>query len=413
MPPLSDQAKSARMPSQETMLLDLIQRLRKNCAGRLAVHIHLSKLSRAYGRERYAQIALESFSTFVSGFEGQLFPFSNGDMVFVSKNTPPAQLEKVIERIEQLFSLDPLLQQYEPGGQSAFCTWYDLEHDYDMLLAEVQTLHAEAEHRQEQAAANTTPPEKETVPIQPALLSKLEYALETADVTNLAHRQMVCTLIDDAPPQPLFEEIFVSIGDLQRIVTPGVDLSANVWLFRYLTQTLDKRIIRMLLHDGSSIEKPFSLNLNVATILSPDFAKFETVITPQLRGKLVIEMNKLDVFADMGAFLFARDYLRDHGFRLCLDGLTHHTLPYYDRSHLGFDLIKLYWAPGAVEDILPSMIPDVRNIIRETGQAHTILCRCDSPRAIDLGQELGIVMFQGYEVDKRLEASRLRIPLRV
>jgi len=410
---MPDQARSPRAPSQEMMLLDLIQRLKKSRMGRLAIQLHLSKLSRAYGRERYSEIALESFTSYVSGIEGQLFVLEGGDLFFLSKNATPSMLESAIERVEQLFSLDPLLQQNDVNGQPAFCTWYDLERDYELLLATAQTILDEAEHRHAQEIAAAPVEEKEIKPIQPALLSKLEYALETADVTTLAHRQMVCTILDEQPPQPLFEEIFISIEDLQRVVTPGVDLSANVWLFRYLTQTLDRRVMRMLIHDGAAITRPFSLNLNVATILTPDFAKFEAVITPQLRKRLVIEMNKLDIFSDMGAFLFARDYLRDHGFRLCLDGLTHHTLRYYDRSNLGFDLIKLYWAPGAVEDILPSMIPEVRNIIKDTGQAHTILCRCDNERAIATGQELGIVMFQGYEVDKRIESARLNRPLRV
>lgn len=395
------------------MLLDLVQRLNRQRAGRMGVHIHLSKLSQTYGRERYAQIAVESFSHYVSGFEGQLFVLENGDLFFLSKNTSTASLENAVGRLQQLFSQDPLLQQHEENGRSAFCTWYNLEEDYDALLDKVQELLRRAEDQRELAETAFIAIEREIEPIQPALLSRLEKALETADVSMLARRQMVCTIIDEMNPSPIFEEIFVSIDDLQRVVTPGVDLSANIWLFRYLTQTLDKRLMRMLVRDGLKSKMPFSLNLNVATVLTPEFAKFETIITPQLRGRLVIEMNKLDVFADMGAFLFARDYLHDHGFRLCLDGLTHHTLRYYDRGNLGFDLVKLFWAPHAVDDMLPSMIPEVRNIVMDTGQAHTILCRCDDARAIETGQELGIVMFQGHEVDRRLEQSKLRQPLRV
>lgn len=398
-----------RTPSQETMLLDLVQRLEKRRMGRFAVHIHLSELSNAYGRDRYTEIARESFSRYVSGFQGQLFPLQNGDLFFVSKDTPRPRLEESVTHLQQLFSLDPLLQRKDERGRAAFATWYSLWDDYEDLLRKAEEILREAETREEEKRRSAFLLSEEAQPIGPAILSKLEQSLETADVSSLARRQTVCTIIEGHLPQPLFEEIFISMDDLQQVVTPGIDLSANVWLFRYLTRTFDKRLMRMLLRDGIRTNRPFSLNLNVATVLTPEFATFEAAIAPQLRGRLVIEMNKLDVFSDMGAFLFARDYLHDHGFRLCLDGLTHHTLRYYDRAMLGFDLVKLFWAPGAVEDMLPAMMPEVRAAVRDTGQANTILCRCDSPRAIETGQELGIVMFQGFEVDRILgEASPLK-----
>ncbi|HAX91878.1 MAG TPA: hypothetical protein DCY07_06700 [Rhodospirillaceae bacterium] len=402
-----------RPPSQEMMLMDLIQRLDRLRVGRIALHIHFSKLSNAYKRDSYIQIATESFTILASGFEGQLFYLSNRDLFFVVKGATTTMLEVAVERIRLLFTQDPLLETRDAKGGNGFCTWYEVETEYDELDEHVRKILREADAaRMKQEAENDAAPTLARTPLRPNALERLEGLLENVDVTNIARRQTVCTIIDKADPQPLFEEIFISIEDLQNVVTPGVDLASNTWLFRYLTQTLDRRIMLMLIRDGVSSARPFSLNLNVATILSPEFAKFEAIITPQLRGRLVIEMNKLDVFSDMGAFLFARDYLHDHGFRLCLDGLTHHTLPYYDRGKMGFDLMKLYWTPNALDDMLPSMIPEIRNMIMDTGQAHTILCRCDDERAVNTGQELGIVMFQGRHVDRALAAARIAVPSR-
>ncbi len=388
------------------MLLDLVVRLDKLRAGRLAAHIHLSKLSKAYNSDRYMRIAIDSFNNYVAGFEGHLFPLKNGDLFFIAKDVTSTLLETAVNRIRLLFSQDPLLEQRGPRGGSAFCTYYNLEVDYADVLTLARTLSADVDKAAALAQDHPPKPLAQATPVRPEILSRLEHSLENVDVTNITRRQTVCTIIEGQEPQPLFEEIFISIEDLQRVVTPGIDLAANTWLFRYLTQTLDRRVMLMLIRDGISTSRPFSLNLNVSTILTPEFARFETIISPQLRGRLVIEMNKLDVFSDMGAFLFARDYLHDHGFRLCLDGLTHHTMPFYSRSKLGFDLIKILWAPNALDIILPSMLPDIRNIIMETGQAHTILCRCDDETAIRVGQELGIVMFQGRYVDKALVSTR-------
>lgn len=387
--------------------MDLVQRLDRLREGRIALHIHFSKLSKAYNRERYVRIAAEAFSSYVSGFEGHIFQLTNGDLVFIAKDVTMTLLEASVDRIRTLFTQDPLLETYTIKGVSKFCSWYDLTKDYDELVNVTRDLFREA--------SSVIPPSANApVPqiVGPDTLSRLEQCLENVDVTNIARRQTVCTLIDDVNPQPLFEEIYVSITDLQNIVAPDTDLGANTWLFRYLTRTLDQRIMLMLMRDGVTSTRPFSLNLNIETVLTPEFAKFETIITPQLRGRLVIELNSLDVFSDMGAYLFARDYLHDHGFRLCLDGLSHHTLPYFSRTQLGFDLIKLNWTPNALDDLLPSMKPAVRNLIMETGQAHTILCRCDDERAINLGHELGIVMFQGRQVDRLLNAARIPVSSR-
>lgn len=395
-----------RPPTQELMLLDLIQRLERLRSGRIAIHLHLSRLSRAYNRDQYLRIATDSFALYVSGFEGQLFPLECGDLFFVAKDATRTLLEAAVARIQQLFSQDPMIQPHSLQGDSGFCTWYVLTDDYDKLLGKVQELLRGAEIEREREASVFIPYKKPLEPIGPELLNRLEQALGNVDVSNIARRQTVCTLIDSNKPQPLFEEIFVSIDDLEKAVTPGVDLASNVWLFRYLTQTLDRRVMHMLIRDGVNSSRPFSVNLNVATVLAPEFAKFESVITPQLRGRLVIEMNKLDVFSDMGAFLFARDYLHDHGFRLCLDGLTHHTLPYYNRAKLGFDLVKLFWTPSGLDDMLPSQFPEVRGLVMDNGQAHTILCRCDDTRAVETGQDLGIVMFQGRYVDQLMERAK-------
>jgi len=406
---MTDDSNTYRTPTNEMLLLDLLQRLSKFRAGRIVVHLHFSELSSAFRHEPYIRIATESFTAFVNVFEGHLIQLENKDVFFLAKDATVTALDAAVDRVRLLFSQDPLLETYTIKGESRFCTFYDLSKDYDELTQVAQTIYQEALQRMSYRGASKPP---ELNPIHPSILSRLEHSLETVDVTNIARRQTICTLIDNVNPQPLFEEIYISIGDLQNIVAPGINLGSDPWLFRYLTQKLDHRIMLMLIRDGVTSTRPFSLNLNVSTILTPEFAKFESIITSQLRGRLVIEMNKLDVFSDMGAFQFARDYLHDHGFRLCLDGLTHHTLPHYDRSKLGFDLIKLNWTPNALDDMMPSMFPEVHRLILETGQAHTILCRCDDEHAINTGRDLGIVMFQGRHVDKLLTAARISVPSR-
>jgi hypothetical protein len=368
--------------------------------GRIGLHIHFSQLSQAYKQERYIRIATEAFGNYISGFEGFLFPLKNGDLFYVAKDVTATVLKTSAERIRLLFSQDALAEAYTERGEPAFYTLYDLEKDYDTLLKTMQSFLPKLSSLPSLTEQFNTQKGKE--PIHPGMLSKIELALETTDVSSLARSQTVCTLIDPTPPQPLFEEIYISIEDLQKAILPQHDITSNYWLFRYMTQTLDQRVIQMLMRSDFTSTRPFSLNLNVQTVLSPEFSKFESIVTAQLRGRLVIELDIVDVISNMGAFIFARDYLHDHSFRLCLDGLTQHNLPFYSRSELGFDLMKILWTPNGLDTIQTSMLPEVRRIIMDSGQAHMILCRCDSDQAIKIGQDLGIVMFQGRAIDRQL-----------
>lgn len=391
-------------PPQETALLDTARRLGKLRQGRIAVHIHLSNLNASYRREHYLRIATDLFTSCVSHFEGQIFVLENKDIIFIGKNVSLRLLDDAVNRLRVLFSEDPIAQFYPPeeNGRRRFCTWYELEKDYDAFLKTAEKLLRDAEKARKNPQSKA---EKayQLEAISPASLSKLNQSLSMADVSNFIQRQTVCMIYDDFQPELLFDEFFVSIDKLQEEIAPGIDILSDRWLFQYLTHTLDKRVMAAFVLDGINKERPFSLNLNIATILSPEFARFESAITPHLRGRLVIEMNKIDVFSDMGAFLFARDYLHERGFRICLDGLTHHTLPYYDRTRLGFDLIKIVWTPGSIDEMRREFLPSLRSVVMEAGQERTILCRCENKQAIEIGKSLGIVMFQGRYVERLLK----------
>src|SRR3546814_3870070 len=103
---------------------------------------------------------------------------------------------------------------------------------------------------------------------------------------NLMRRQAVCAITPGShAPQPVFRELYISIADLQQSVLPEFDLASNLWLFQHLTQTLDSRMLSMLVrNDDSSIASSFSINLNVGTILSPPFLNFDSSLKAIARG---------------------------------------------------------------------------------------------------------------------------------
>jgi hypothetical protein len=391
----------------EKLLLDALVRMNDFREGRVAVHIHLSRLQHHHRKEHYLRIATDTFELHVKSYAGHIFVLTNGDLFFVGKDVRMDSMIEAVDRLRLLFAEDPLAQ-YTDDERGGFATYYDFTINYDLLFQDMLILHKTAE-KQKKAKESESDKKKVTEygkPFIPADLSKLITLLERADLTNIIRRQTACVMGENGLPQPLFEESFVSIDALQKICTPDIDLLSDRWLFHYLTRTLDKRVLAMMLMDGIRDDIPFSLNLNISTVLSPEFRRFNDVVPSHLRGRMVIEIHKVDVFSDIGAYIFARDFLHERGYRLCLDGLTHHTLPFFDNNKLGLDLFKIYWAPEGLNTAHPSSYNDIRALIAEYGSTHTSLCRCENEDALKVGKELGITQFQGRIIDRLLQLTR-------
>ncbi len=407
---MRDAVKEREPASQEAVLLDYAERLQRHCTGRIAVHVHLSQLQSCNRRAHHIRVAINTFDDLVKQFEGALFHLMNHDLVVVFNGASIEQVDAVVLRLRYLFSEDQLSRLGEDQTGGGFCTWYILENDYRAFLAMARRVHQiTGIHRQESQRLRELASRRPRAPREPITLGQLarvEEVLSTASLQALVRNQAICAITRNDPPEPVLEELYVSIEALETAVSPESSLTADPWLFQHLTQVLDRRMLALVQRDAGTGNRAFSLNLNVATVLSPEFQKFDQGIGIGVRGRMVIELQKVDIFHDMGAYLFARDYLRERGYKICLDGLTHLTLPYIDRERLGLDLLKVYWSTELVGGVRQEMTSDLAAQVRRAGQARIILCRCDSEDPIRLGQELGVSLFQGRYVDQLLTHQR-------
>ncbi|NDE91124.1 MAG: hypothetical protein EB059_08340, partial [Alphaproteobacteria bacterium] len=386
----------------ERTLLDAIERISMNLDGRVAVHIHLSKLQQHNRRNYYLRIASDTFKTQLAAYGGHIFTLSNHDLFFLCKDVEPSVLTNAVDRLRPLFAQDPLTQYNATDDeQDGFVTYYQFTEQYEMLHQDVLTLYKSMERTRKTKEIST-----HGKPFIPSDLSKLISILERADLTNILRRQTACRMTSDGIPKPFFQEAYISIDDLQKICTPDIDLLSDRWLFHYLTRTLDKRLLTVMANSGITPDMPFSMNLNIQTLLSPEFTKFDALVPLSLRGKTVIELHKVDVFSDIGAYMFARDFVRERGYLLCLDGLTQHTLPFFEKNKLGLDYYKIYWGADGLKIAGAQTLADTKNLLAEFGENRIILCRCDNDDAITVGRELGFIQFQGRMIDRLLGLTK-------
>ena len=397
------------LASQESLLLDYLHRLERHKRGRRAVHVHLSHLLPQNRREHHIRVAANTFENLVKMLQGQLFVLANADLFFIFKAESLNDVETSILRLRFLFSDDPFLVEDDENA-TRFCTYYDVETEYDRILQLVRTL----VHEDESAIRSKDEDDSRKSALQmkqsrgqaltPRVLGRVEQALQRADISNMVRRQYVCGLVGEAIPQPLFSELFISISDLRATLLPDVNLSSSRWLFQHLTETLDRRMLAMLARSTDrTITGDISINLNVSTLLSREFMRFDDSVIASMRGSIVVELQNIDIYADLNAFLFARDFAKDHGYRICIDGLTEESMRFIDREKLGADMVKLIWRPSLRE----KASSEVRDLVKRAGKSRVILCRCDDAEAIVFGQSTGIGLFQGRHVEN-LIAEELR-----
>ena len=402
-----DQHPSLQQPrvTAESQLLQAVERLARHRDGRLGLHIHLSRLQAEHRRDHHIRVAARTLESGMRSAEGQIFVLHNRDIFFIGKNVPDDVATNAIIRLRYLFSEDPVIQFSDNSDAGDFCSWYRFETDYDLLLDEVRKLNKVVSVIQNEPGAHLRQPRQ---PLNALNLAKLQQTLAQANVSALVRNQSICSVPPNSQPVPIFDEVFISVEHIQKNLLPDVDLRASRWLFLDLTETLDKRVLAYMRKETIHIDKPFSLNLNLATILTPEFMQFDEDLSSRLRGRLVIELHATDIFADVGSFFFVRDFLKDRGHRICLDGITQYTLPLLKEINWNFDLIKVFWSQRLAGTSAQSRKDQdmFGEALKRQGDARTILARCDHPDAIMFGRERGIDLFQGFSIDAMIREGQ-------
>ena len=378
------------------------------------LYIHLSKLQNQKLKTLQRQSLIETFENVIKKNGGEIFGLPNDDMVVFYHQNSGEEIQACLVKIRFMFHDDPLLQNAFDLEQAGFVKFYSLAAQVDEFKKTVQSLMDSLKNQTLAAGGNVSPKTPQAAmmagsrklrrELTPAMLAKVQKTLAMADFSSLIRRQSVCAVIGKSPPQMIFDEVFVSIADLRDMLLPDVDLTANPWLFLHLTETLDKRVLASVSqHDDGSLTNNFSMNLNVSTILSDDFLAFDENINPSMRSTIVLELQLVDIFSDIKAFILAKTFAQYRGYKICIDGVTVDKLKYIDREQLNGDLLKIIWHPSFMDMVREdSHFTDYAN---RAERAKMILCRVDDPQAVEVGNSLGINLYQGRYIQRMLTAQ--------
>lgn len=334
-------------------------------------------------RPHHIRLAHESLDPLMGADRARRYDLAHDRVAISWRGDAAARLRLVLDALEHLMLDAPL----DAPSLPELVRLFDLPRDGAALLAVSSRLSASAQRAQDAEAIEAAP--APLPPLDPRAIEVMEGQLASASVARFTRRRMVCRM-GASTFSPAWETRFLSIGELIAELAPGRNPYANIWLFRRLTRVLDRRMLALL---SSPAELrgagPFSLNLNVGGILSPEFLRFDAALPAALRGHAVLDLHPADVMADLPSYRFARAFARARGYRVLLRALSPTLIGMLDLPALDLDFVELRWEPG-LAGLDPARL--------QAGTARWVLARVDEPEALRWGVKAGIGLFQGDSV---------------
>lgn len=394
--------------NQEGRMFEYLKRLVKLPAPKRGLILY-ARSSLFFGAEKvnFAEMIEEMVSPLVLRQKCVRFQLSNEDVVLFYQKS----LEDEVAAIA-------LKAKFFSSSTEESVKIYDVETQYKEFFEHINNVISSTDKEAELEQTNASKPaftrpsfgartgrDKKLNPFDSRALALLESRLRGADLANMIRRQPACVIVGNSSPQRMFDEIFVSVNDLKEMLLPDTDFMSAPWLFQRLTSTLDKRVlVSVNRHDDGSFKNHFSINLNVSTILSPDFVNFDKGITSADKGTIFLEIQPVDIFSDLSSYIMALSFVKDRGYKVCIDGITIDSLAYIDMKKLGADLLKMFWSPKMADEAENPDSDFVRNI-KEIGASNFVLARIDDEKALAVGHSFGINLFQGRYIQHLLSLN--------
>lgn len=395
---------------KESGIFDYLNRFCRNRSAFKALYLNIHNLEENVRSVQNKKAIASILLPLVKNSQAKVFALPNEDVLVIFDKQAEDEIASSLVHIRFLLHEDSRVKNAATLEESGIAVFYDLvaeEADFSKKI--VTACH-------ENPVKNVQPQEPRKVSffntsvrqfhkeLTTELLAKVQKIISVADFSSFIRRQAICAVIGKSAPQRVFEEVFVSIPDMRDSLLPEVDITSNPWLFLALTETLDKRVLEIISrHDDGSLIGNFSVNINVSTILSDDFLRFDDSINGSMRQSIILELQLIDIFSDIRSFILAKTFAKARGYKICIDGITVDKLKYLNRTNLDCDLMKIVWHPSFVDVINEDK--HFMDYMNKAERAKIILCRIDDANAIETGNSLGINLYQGRYVQRLLNAS--------
>jgi hypothetical protein len=390
------------MSDPNTRFLVHLKKIGEKPAGYRAVHLHISQLPAAKKTRDNLSRAIGLLSDLKAKYQdGEIFLMKNVDIVFITKEISKPILAAACDAVEQTFvgKMGVTFTNVH-GGERQSYTLFDLANDYPKLRDWAEET---AGVSQTAAAAPEIKGE-----IDLSMLSRIKEEVQKIDIAPMLFNQPVYYIGDEGKVQATFHEMYISVQVLEEMFCPGLSLTSRRWLFADLTEDLDTVVLRLLADpEQRAHHKGMSINVNLSSLASTKFVKFDAELPAERRQGVILEINKTDIFENMRMFRELAPFLRSRGYRILLDGLSFANVEAIDFDGIECDFAKVFWSgePAAMSD---ESLARVTVKMRRPSKPRFILARCDAAESIRFAKSIGLKLVQGRLVDHMVKRN---IPL--
>ncbi|MDR1025863.1 MAG: hypothetical protein LBL47_00550 [Lactobacillus sp.] len=373
--------------AKETFLLSALDRVAKNPFGYGVLYVSISKLKPKNRHPEFVKIFTKLFDSVVGATKGSLYVLSNGDFVILAKDIAPNMVDEAVKKLREGLARDPIL---EGEDVTKFAAVYHFPDRFNEFYSYVERI-KNSEIRNVSVGANAPRA------ITASEIEDVINELNSFDIAEIIKRQSVMRYTPPEKFSLMFQEFFVAVKDLTLQFNEKIDLTANKWLFMYMSQRLDKKTMASFVEaDLTKWPAKVALNLNLSSIFTKEFDAFINEF-PKDNCKIVVEVKVMDVFNNNKQYIEARELLHANGHSFLLDEISPAALKMLDINKIKPDMVKMFWEP--LLEFEEESDNDLKAEIEKFGKENVILAKCDSEKAIKWGVSHGITAFQGPFID--------------
>ena len=376
----------------EKYFVETMMRVLRNKAGYKVLYINISKLKPKNRHPRFVRVVSRMFDNLVAIADGTMFVFANGDMALLGKKVTQDLVGDVIKKLRSGLINDPI---WTADKANNFVKIYEPD-EFETLLGEVNNLMINSE--------DNMPEDK--IEVDAGQIEAIKNHLDSISMVDLIKHQNVLKLAKDKNFEVVLDEFFVAVKDLSSQFDKSVDLTANKWLFLYLTQTLDKKTMSSFAYSEiKNKTDKISINLNLSTVFKQDFEEFTKRI--QENGqKVVVEVQATDILNNLTTYFDAKELLHRMNGEILLDAVSIEMLQALNIMALQPDYIKIFWHPLMEE--YAGVSDKIKENIVNFGTEKFILAKVQDETSLRWGLDNAIRMFQGPYIDN-LEIAMIRL----
>ncbi|MBB6250029.1 hypothetical protein [Nitrospirillum iridis] len=237
---------------------------------------------------------------------------------------------------------------------------------------------------------------------------RVERALHNADLSSLIRHHPIHRVEEGGALVPVMLEQTVDLTALEKMF--NVTILASPWMLARVTELLDRRMLRHLLHEQTPPRLPIAVKLHTGTMRHTDFATLLDELPAHWHGNLVIELPYAEWHAAPDA---VKEALAIGRKRQCVIALDNVPVDHSAEPPLPDDILLRFTtaaAPTGTSRKTPALHPhatargaELKALIHNLGADRCILTHCDSLALVRQGLDAGFRLLQGPAVSDFVE----------